>query len=71
MGEYSEATNPEECGVMKAKGRRRASGKKVFSKAKTERVSIDFSNPGITSYVKAMEMECGTHTRQGLMGKRR
>lgn len=62
MGEYSEATNPEECGVMKATGRR-ASGKKVFSKAKTERVSIDFSNLGVTSFVKATDMECGTHTR--------
>lgn len=54
---------------MKAKGRRRAFRKKVFSKVKTERVSVDSSNLGVTSYVKATDTECGTHTRQGVMEK--
>ena len=44
--ERSERTKPEECGIMKAKGRS-AFRKKVFGK--TERVSVDSSNRGVTS----------------------
>lgn len=51
---------------MKAKGRRRAFRKKVFSKVKSEIVS---RKQGVTSYVTATDMECGTHTRQGGNGK--
>lgn len=54
---------------MKAKGRRRAFRKKVFSKVKSGIVSVDSRKQGVTSYVMATDMECGTHTRQGGNGK--
>lgn len=48
--ENSERTKPEECGVMKAKGRRRDFRKKVFCRVKTKIASADFSNPEVIGY---------------------
>lgn len=66
--EHSEGTKPEECGVRKPQGRRRAFRKKVLSEAKTEECpSIPARPSGRGNDRKAVDMECGTPARQGLM----